>query len=322
MGNNKNLAKCRRCENVAIPGTRYCLHCLTHRKCSHCKQELHVSEFQNITQFNSGRCKKCYDLTENCKKCFKCKQLKHRDEFNIRKNLCKECEVLNKEEYKKKYGHRKCTICKQVKDIEKFDYLMKTCKICAKGKKSSIQKKNMSEIHCRYCFKITENKNRTCENCSKTKKCIVCKKHKEKNEFKTNDCLICNECLDTKLHEERKKKFYSNRFMPIISKLQKRVFEEIKKKFCTFNVEIEYHVDFYSIDIAFPDKKLGIEVDGDYWHGNPCVFNVFNKHQIERKKHDIKKQKYLENRGWKIIRFWENDFNKDLASCLSKINIL
>jgi len=45
----------------------------------------------------------------------------------------------------------------------------------------------------------------------------------------------------------------------------------------------------FSIDIAIPELKIAIEYDGSYWHQN--------------KEYDNKRQKELENIGWKFIRY-------------------
>jgi hypothetical protein len=45
----------------------------------------------------------------------------------------------------------------------------------------------------------------------------------------------------------------------------------------------------YSIDIAIPSLKVGIEYDGSYWHRD--------------KGNDDKRQKEIETEGWKVIRY-------------------
>lgn len=320
MGNNKAPKKCRRCGDIAVQGERHCKHCLTHRKCSCCKQELHIFEFTRSIENsagNLGRCKKCEDIAHNYKKCIGCKQSKYKNEFTKKSRLCLECKKKSKIVFKQKYGYRKCTICKQIKSVDEFDYLLKTCKICANNKKSEICKKNMSIIHCRYCNKVTDNKLRVCDECHKTRKCVVCNIRKTFDEFELE--FICKKCFNSAQHVERKKRFYSNRLMPKTSNLQKNVFNELKEKFKTLNVELEYCFDFYKIDIAFPDYKLAIEIDGDYWHGNPDIYSCFNVHQIKRKKHDKIKQQYIENKNWKVLRFWEHDINENIQNCISKV---
>ena len=55
--------------------------------------------------------------------------------------------------------------------------------------------------------------------------------------------------------------------------------------------------------------KLCIFLDGEYWHNYPKLRNI-----------DIENNKILQDRGYKIIRFWvEHDFYKDPTSCLNII---
>ena len=66
----------------------------------------------------------------------------------------------------------------------------------------------------------------------------------------------------------------------------------------------------YKIDIALPKYKIAIEVDG-------------NSHRaIQRKAEDAKKTKLLEGKGWKVIRFWNNEINQNIEECLKEIEVL
>lgn len=53
----------------------------------------------------------------------------------------------------------------------------------------------------------------------------------------------------------------------------------------------EYAVYRYNIDLAFPDQKLAVEIDGGNWHTSPV-------HQ----KKDNKKESYLTSQGWTVLR--------------------
>ena len=50
----------------------------------------------------------------------------------------------------------------------------------------------------------------------------------------------------------------------------------------------------YLIDIALPDSKIAIEVDGEHWHRN-------------RKVEDAERDSYLRSKGWKVIRIPASD---------------
>ena len=56
--------------------------------------------------------------------------------------------------------------------------------------------------------------------------------------------------------------------------------------------EDQFQLGFYSIDIAFPDIKLAVEIDGEYWHSLPSVVAK-----------DKRKNSYIRNYcGWDLLR--------------------
>jgi len=85
------------------------------------------------------------------------------------------------------------------------------------------------------------------------------------------------------------------------------VVEALTKLRLPFNRE--YRVGRYQCDFVLLGYKLVIEVDGDYWHSLP-----------KQKISDKRKDTYLTNNGWHILRFRECDIYKDLSKCLARIN--
>lgn len=59
----------------------------------------------------------------------------------------------------------------------------------------------------------------------------------------------------------------------------------------------QYAVDVYNIDLAFPEIKLGIEIDGGNWH-----------QEKSRKEEDAKRDDFLTSRGWTIKRYGPDQF--------------
>jgi DNA mismatch endonuclease (patch repair protein) len=119
------------------------------------------------------------------------------------------------------------------------------------------------------------------------------------------------------LREKTSKRISENKNK--VSKPQLLVFNGMKEKLPEENLILEYSIGYYSIDIAFPDQKLAIEVDGDFWHVNTSRGYAI-KHESQKRNKRIEKSKttYLENLGWKIIRIWESDINEDLENILNK----
>lgn len=60
-------------------------------------------------------------------------------------------------------------------------------------------------------------------------------------------------------------------------------------------------------DILFPTEKIAVFCDGDYWHNYPDG--------LEK---DHKQDEVLTKNGWRIIRFWEHEINKNIQDCLRK----
>jgi len=61
-------------------------------------------------------------------------------------------------------------------------------------------------------------------------------------------------------------------------------------------------------DIAFPERKIAVFCDGDYWHNLPHV-----------KERDKKINKKLVACGWQVLRFWEHEIKTNVEACVSKI---
>ena len=61
----------------------------------------------------------------------------------------------------------------------------------------------------------------------------------------------------------------------------------------------------YIVDFCAPRKKLIIELDGSQ--------------HLEQKEYDEERTKYLESRGYRVLRFWNNDVMKDVENVLKVI---
>ena len=63
--------------------------------------------------------------------------------------------------------------------------------------------------------------------------------------------------------------------------------------------------DFYLFDY-----NLLIEADGDYWHANPNKFTTLNETQSKNVKNDKFKNNLAKEKGYNLVRFWEEDIKK------------
>ncbi len=81
-------------------------------------------------------------------------------------------------------------------------------------------------------------------------------------------------------------------------------------------------------DISMKGYKIAIFCDSEFWHGYNFEENKSKIHKhlqywipkIERNiERDKEVNKYLQNHGYIVLRFWGNEINKDLDSCVNKI---
>jgi len=79
-------------------------------------------------------------------------------------------------------------------------------------------------------------------------------------------------------------------------------------------------------DIVFPGPKVAVFVDGCFWHGCPEHYRApktrtdWWENKISgNKKRDIEVTRYLEDNGWKVLRFWTHDLKrKHLSESVQK----
>jgi len=88
----------------------------------------------------------------------------------------------------------------------------------------------------------------------------------------------------------------------------------------------------FKCDFAFPDKKIIIEIFGDYYHANPLehsynpeTFVMANGkklspyRQIKNIKNDKAKQAYITKCGWKFLFFWASDLEKNEKNVIETV---
>jgi len=77
-------------------------------------------------------------------------------------------------------------------------------------------------------------------------------------------------------------------------------------------------------DIAFPDKKLAIFADGDFFHANPEKYSETNiikqghtaKYIWEK---DTHVNEELRSKGWRVLRYWEHEINDNVVGVVDEI---
>jgi very-short-patch-repair endonuclease len=71
-----------------------------------------------------------------------------------------------------------------------------------------------------------------------------------------------------------------------------------------------YRVDRYELDLAFPAERIAIEVDGWAWHSD-----------VERFRHDRRRQNALVLAGWIVLRFTWHDLTGRPEAVVAEIRL-
>lgn len=77
----------------------------------------------------------------------------------------------------------------------------------------------------------------------------------------------------------------------------------------------QVYIDKYIVDGFDPNTNTVYEYLGDYWHGNPKVFNKNDINKTNGKKFgelyekSMEKINHLESMGYNVVYVWENDIN-------------
>lgn len=317
---------CKYCNKEINPKFEFCEECKNTKKfkvkvnCKKCKKEVIIESRYKNKIHSDIVCQECKEKREQelldigfvtCKFCNK--------NFSfLSKRHIEKCSnyQISYEDYKNQFGL----------DSIYSKYYKETIKKSQKPITEEIRKK-LSEANSRYfknnreiVLKRTENMRnspkrlqnllKNYENMSKEEKI---KRSEAASKSWKNEKIRKNRIIGLKSEksvESRKKNIRKclQTQQPIISKPARELFNYLVSK--GFKVIIEYKVEFYSLDIAIPEEKICIEVDGDWWHGNPKIYKELNKNQIKRRQQDKAKNTFLSNKGWKVFRYWVSDLQK------------
>jgi very-short-patch-repair endonuclease len=90
------------------------------------------------------------------------------------------------------------------------------------------------------------------------------------------------------------------------TKIEKKMQDELTRR--GINFLPEESLEGVSIADFLLHDKVVVYCDGDYWH---------SREGAEEK--DARITKVLEDKGYKVFRFWETDINKDIKKCVDTI---
>lgn len=100
----------------------------------------------------------------------------------------------------------------------------------------------------------------------------------------------------------------------IVSKMETEWLDKlgITNRQCKFNIDNKR----YTVDALDDTNKIVYEFYGDYWHGNPDIYdpnlinNVSKKSFKELYKETLDREQVFIRSGYKIISIWESEFKK------------
>jgi len=104
-----------------------------------------------------------------------------------------------------------------------------------------------------------------------------------------------------------------------INKIEQIVFDKLKEISSDFKYSVI--LGYKQFDFGIKEHKILLEVQGDYWHGNPEIYaeNKLNKTQIEKKRKDKIKKEFALKHGFKLFYIWEKEINNSDFRVLEKI---
>jgi len=119
--------------------------------------------------------------------------------------------------------------------------------------------------------------------------------------------LIRSEKTKQKIRKARLKQKLPNR-NTLIETLMKN---ELLKRKITFQEHIPV-CDVCLPDIVFPEQKIAIFVDGDYWHSKE-----FDNGKVWKRDRNI--DNILIKNNWKVLRFWGSKIKENVEYCVDQV---
>lgn len=210
------------------------------------------------------------------------------------------------------------------------------CEVCNKEFTVAPSKfKKQEHFLCsRDCYKIHRSNIYKGEKLYNYQNTIVeCSNDNCNNEFKVtefdikrNNHHFCSQKCYWDFKSTHYKKFY---YVPQLFEERKETIPESMVRKWLENNSIyyiqEYHILKYFVDFYIPDKKIIIEVYGDYWHCNPKIYGYgddkkpLHENQIGKWEYDEKRKHEIECLGYEVYVVWESDVYDNLNHYMNNI---
>jgi len=79
-------------------------------------------------------------------------------------------------------------------------------------------------------------------------------------------------------------------------------------------------------DIVFSSARIAVFLEGDFWHGyrfpswKNQVSDFWIKKISKNRERDARNHRKLRAMGWTVIRLWQHEVQKDIETCINRID--
>ena len=103
---------------------------------------------------------------------------------------------------------------------------------------------------------------------------------------------------------------------------------ELKMRKGLYRSGLRFRIQFgkEKIDIAFPQYKIAIFIDGCFWHMCPIHSSIpkssvkyWEEKLVRNLERSREKDARLESEGWRVVHIWEHSIEKDLEKCIIQV---
>ena len=102
---------------------------------------------------------------------------------------------------------------------------------------------------------------------------------------------------------------------------------KMKKALEDHSIEYEYQPKIYGRPDFIVEPKIAVFCDSSFWHGRnwrklkPQLHEGYwQQHINENRKRDAQINQKLKERGYTVLRFWDEDIKKKIEECIEKIS--
>ena len=254
-------------------------------KCAFCGKEVKSNtSLLPHESFCDEKCKKKFEEKyPKINKCLYCKK-----DFHARKSDTKFCSYFCKYNYSKE-------------NASIYNYI---CDNCLKPFQTKSKKHNKRKFCSWECYQEFDNK----RNAKQKGVCEICGEEFIKDYPKQRFCSTQCQAKWQSLIKKRAKMPQQS------SKIEITIRDFLDKN--KIKYEANKRFKYYEIDIYLSEYNLGIEIMGEYWHGESRKYEFINNIQGENIRRDKRKKTFIKNKyGFNILYLWEFDIKNNIELC-------